>query len=278
MTPGTLYVLATPLGNMGDLSPRAIDTLRRVAIVAAEDTRYSRRLLSAIDAHPAQLVAYHGHSAATRTAGLVAALADGRDVALITDAGTPGVSDPGMELVAAARAAGRTVVPIPGPSAVTTALQAAGFPADRYLFLGFPARKGPDRRRQLADVAASPWTVVLYEAPTRLAALLRDLAGAAGPDREAVVARELTKVHEEFLCGSLADLAERVEREPVRGEITLVVAGRALRDTAAVDPAEVRRMIATHLAAGESRRELARKVATEFGLSRNDAYALVMES
>jgi len=278
-TPGTLYVLATPLGNLGDLSERAIRTLRDVPVVAAEDTRHSRRLLSAIDAHPAELLSYHAHSDAGREEQLVQVLMAGRDVALITDAGTPGVSDPGAAFVALARNAGVTVVPIPGPSAVTTALQASGLPADRYLFLGFLARKGTERRRQLADVAASPWTVVLYEAPPRLVALLADLEAVAGSERRVVVARELTKLHEEFRAGSLAEVRAHFEETPARGELTVVFEGRGSRiEDAAADPDVIDRVIADALAAGESRREVARRVSTEFGVPRNDAYRRVMDA
>lgn len=278
-SPGTLYVLATPLGNLGDLSERAIRTLREVPVVAAEDTRHSRRLLSAIDAHPAELLSYHAHSGTGREAQLVRLLLEGRDVALITDAGTPGVSDPGVLLVAAARDAGVTIVPIPGPSAVTTALQASGLAADRYLFLGFLARKGAERRRQLADVAASPWTTVLYEAPPRLVALLADLEAVAGNDRQVVVARELTKLHEEFRAGSLADVRAHFEETPARGEITVVFEGRGSRiEDAAPDPEVIDRVIADALSAGESRREIARKVSAEFGIPRNDAYRRVMDA
>jgi 16S rRNA (cytidine1402-2'-O)-methyltransferase len=280
MSAGTLFVLATPLGNLGDLSARAIEVLRSAAVVAAEDTRHSRRLLSAIDAHPGELLSFHAHSERGRTEALIGILVGGRDIALITDAGTPGVSDPGPELVAAAQDAGIAVVPIPGPSAVTTALQASGLPADRYLFLGFLPRKGPDRRSRLADVATSPWTVVLYEAAPRLVALLTDLETVAGPTRVAVVARELTKLHEEFRRDTLPALRTHFTAEPPRGEITVVVAGRPAAeaaDDATPDPAEVSRMVSARLAAGESRREVARRVSAEFGLSRNDAYRLVME-
>ena len=175
LTPmATLYVVATPLGNLADLSPRAADCLRRVAVVAAEDTRRTRGLLAHLDARP-QLLSFHAHSPPRRTEMLLEILAAGRDVALVTDAGTPGVSDPGPELVAAARKAGFPVVPLPGASAVTTALSASGFPADRYLFLGFVPRKGGERTRLLAQACAEEWTVVCFEAPSRLAALLQDL-------------------------------------------------------------------------------------------------------
>jgi len=225
-------------------------------------------------------VSYHAHSEPGRIAQLLAIVQGGRDLVLITDAGAPGVSDPGGELVAAAHEAGVPVVPIPGPSAVTTALQAAGLPADRYLFLGFLPRKGPERRARIAEVATSPWTVVLYEAAPRLVALLTDLEAAAGPGRTAVVARELTKLHEEIRRGDLAALRSHYEAAAPRGEITLVVAGRPAEEAlraAAPDTAEVERCVAAWLDAGESRREVARRVSAEFGMSRNDAYRLVME-
>jgi len=168
---GTLYVVGTPLGNLGDLSPRAAETLRQASVVAAEDTRRTRGLLSHLGAAPA-LLSFHAHSSERRLETLLEILGDGRDVALVTDAGTPGVSDPGTDLVAAALDAGFAVVPIPGPSAVATALSAAGVPADRYLFLGFVPRKGAERSRLLARAAAEEWSVVLFEAPTRLVALL----------------------------------------------------------------------------------------------------------
>jgi 16S rRNA (cytidine1402-2'-O)-methyltransferase len=271
---GTLYVVATPLGNLGDLSPRAADTLRAVAIVAAEDTRRTRALLTHIGAH-ARLRSYHAHSAPARADALLASLADGRDIALVTDAGTPTISDPGAALVAAARAGGHPVVVIPGPSAVTAALSGAGIPADRYTFLGFLPRKGPDRADRLAEIAASRVTVVLFEAANRLAALLGDLAAAAGGAREAAVARELTKHHEEFRAGTLDDLAGYYAAHEPRGEVTVVVAGARAPapqqpdDAALLD--EARRL----LAGGMTRRDAARHLADAFGVSRNAAYALV---
>ena len=172
---GTLYVVATPLGNLGDLSPRAAELLRTVPVVAAEDTRVSRGLLAHLDAHP-RLVAFHQHSDASRADALIKILREGEDIALVTDAGTPGVSDPGPFLVEGVRAAGFTVVPIPGPSAVTAAISVSGFPADRYLFLGFAPRKGPERDRWLRQAATPGVTVVCFEAPNRVEELLRELA------------------------------------------------------------------------------------------------------
>ena len=275
---GTLYVVATPLGHMGDLSPRAVETLRSVDTVAAEDTRRTLGLLSAIDAHP-RLLSYHAHSTERRAEALLALLADGRDVALVTDAGTPAISDPGVELVAAARAAGVRVVPIPGPSAVATALSAAGLSGDRYLFLGFVPRKGKERRQLLERAAVEAWTVVFFEAPPRLVELLQDLAALCGDQRHVVVARELTKLHEELRSGTLADLAAHYGDTPPRGEVTVVLAGRGdvPDEPVAVDAAEVAQVVRERLAAGESRKDIVRMVAARFNLPRNDAYRLVMD-
>lgn len=272
----TLYVVATPLGNLADLSPRAADCLRRVAVVAAEDTRRTRGLLAHLDARP-QLVSFHAHSGPRRTEVLLEILSEGRDVALVTDAGTPGVSDPGPELVAAARKAGFPVVPLPGASAVTVALSASGLPADRYLMLGFVPRKGSERLRVLTRAAEEEWPVVFFEAPGRLAALLRHLVGIAGPDRRAVVARELTKLHEEFRDGTLTELADYYSRVEPKGEITLILVGTGVPPAPADRSDEALALARRLLEGGISRRETARRVAAELGLPRNEAYRLVME-
>ena len=272
----TLYVVATPLGNLADLSPRAADCLRQVAVVAAEDTRRTRGLLTHLGATP-QLLSFHAHSTPRRTERLLEILQSGRDVALVTDAGTPGVSDPGAELAAVARAQGFGVVPIPGASAVTTALSGSGLPADRYLFLGFVPRKGGERARMLARAAAEEWSVVFFESPARLAALLADLRTVAGPDRTAVVARELTKIHEEFRGGTLAELADYYSTQEARGEVTLVLAGTGMAPPLPDRSDEARALAVRLLGEGVSRRQAARQVATEIGLPRNEAYRLVME-
>ena len=271
----TLYVVATPLGNLQDLTRRAADVLRTVPVVAAEDTRHTRRLLAHLDAHP-QLVSVHAHAGAARLDAVVRRLLAGEDVALVSDAGTPAVSDPGAELVRLARAAGISVVPVPGPSAVAAALSASGLSADRFVFLGFLPRTGSDRRRLLERVAAEPWTVVLYEAPGRLAALLGALAEACGGDRRAVVARELTKLHEEIREGTLQDLAVYYSANEPLGEVTVLVAGappaepvldvEGLRD-------EARRL----LAGGLSRKDAIRRLTESRGLRRNEVYRLVMD-
>jgi 16S rRNA (cytidine1402-2'-O)-methyltransferase len=272
----TLYVVATPLGNLGDLSPRAADVLRTVSVVAAEDTRRTRGLLAHLGASPTVL-SFHAHSQSRRLDTMLEILADDRDVALVTDAGTPAVSDPGTDLVAAAREAGHTVVPIPGPSAVATALSAAGLSGDRYLFLGFLPRKGGARARLLERAAVEEWSVVFFEAPTRLVALLADLAKVAGASRQAVVARELTKVHEELRYGTLAELVDYYSEFPPRGELTIVVAGTGAPAAPPDRTDEAMERANELLAEGMSRREVARLLTETHGLSRNDAYRLVME-
>jgi len=275
MPVATLYVVATPLGNLGDLSARAVATLRAVPVVAAEDTRRVRGLLAHIEARP-RVLSFHAHSPARRREALLDILHDGRDVALVTDAGTPGISDPGEDLVDAVRAAGITVVPIPGPSAVATALSAAGLPADRYLFLGFVPRKGRERDRLLRAAAASEWTVVLYEAPPRLASLLQDLLPLAGPERRVVIARELTKMYEEFRAGTLGELAPYYEASPPKGEITVILAGR---DDEVPTPAatfDVAARGAELLAEGCSRKAAVQRLIEESGVPRNEVYRIVM--
>ncbi len=274
--PGTLYIVATPLGNLGDLSTRAAEVLRSVAVVAAEDTRRTRGLLSHLGASP-RLLSYHAHSDDGRLETLLEILDAGRDVALVSDAGTPVVSDPGVDLVAAAREAGATIVPIPGPSAVAAALSAAGLRGDRYLFLGFIPRKGGERARLLSRAATEEWSVVLFEAPPRLVDLLQDLATVAGADRRAVVARELTKLHEELRAGTLEELAGYYSEHPPRGELTIVVEGTGTPAEPPDRTGDAVEQAALLLAEGLTRREVVRRLSETLGLSRNDAYRLVME-
>ncbi len=272
---GTLYVVATPLGNLADLSPRAADTLRRVTAVAAEDTRHTRPLLTHIGSS-ADLVSVHAHSPAAALKRVLDLLAAGRDVALVTDAGTPAVSDPGTALVAAARARDFTVVTVPGPTAVAAALAVSGLPADRYLFIGFLPRKGAERRRLLELVAQAEWTVVLFESPLRTVELLEDLVEACGAERRAAVARELTKMFEETRSGTLTELEGYYRGAPPRGEVTVVVAGTGTphREAPRPDPEARARAL---LAQGMSRRDVANALADETGISRNSAYRLVNE-
>ncbi len=272
---GTLYVVATPLGNLDDLSPRAAATLSGVTVVAAEDTRRTRVLLTHVGSR-AELVSFHAHSSEAALRRILALLGAGKDVALVTDAGTPAVSDPGAALVAAARERDVPVVTVPGPTAVAAALAVSGLSADRYAFLGFLPRKGGERRRLLETVAQSEWTVVLFEAPARVAELLTDLAAACGGERGAAVAREMTKVFEETRAGTLADLAQYYGEAAPRGEVTVVVAGtgRPARAEPATDPQARARDL---LAQGMTRKDAADQLAAETGIARNTAYRLVNE-
>ncbi len=273
---GTLYVVATPLGNLDDLSPRAAATLRQVAAVVAEDTRHTKPLLAHAGAR-GELVSFHAHSSAAALRRILDLLGTGKDVALVTDAGTPAVSDPGAELVAAARARDVNVVTVPGPTAVAAALSVSGLAADRYLFLGFLPRKGGERRRLLDLVAQSEWTVVLFEAPPRVAALLEDLAAACGGERCAAVARELTKVFEETRAGTLEELAGYYAAAPPRGEVTVLVAGAGKRVREEEPPPDAEARARALLAQGMTRRDVADQLAAETGITRNTAYRLVNE-
>jgi 16S rRNA (cytidine1402-2'-O)-methyltransferase len=272
---GTLYVVATPLGNLDDLSPRAAATLARVTVVAAEDTRHTKVLLAHVGSR-AELLSFHAHSSDAVLGRILHLLGSGKDVALVTDAGTPTVSDPGAALVAAARERDVPVVTVPGPTAVAAALAVSGLPADRYLFLGFLPRKGGERRRLLETVAQSAWTTVLFEAPNRVAELLADLVAACGGERRAAVARELTKVFEETRVGTLAVLAGYYAEAVVRGEVTVIVAGtgRVAPEERPPDPAERARRL---LAQGMTRKDVAEQLAEETGITRNRAYRLVNE-
>ncbi len=266
---GTLYVLATPIGNLGDLTPRAAAVLRAAGAVAAEDTRRTSRLFAHLGADAPTLLSLPAFDERGRLEPIVARLRAGQDVALCTDAGTPGVSDPGVALVAAAWEAGARVVPVPGPSAALAALMASGLPADQFFFAGFLPRKGGGRAERLAFLRALPVTLVLYEAGNRTGATLSDLAGALG-DRLAVVGRELTKLHEELARGRLSQLATRFAGE-VKGEVTVVVAG-ADETPAPLDEEPLDVELRRRLAAGEAPGLTAREVARARGLKRGEVY------
>lgn len=269
-TAGTLWVVATPIGNLDDLSPRAKRVLAGVAVIAAEDTRHTRHLLQHFGlATP--MLALHEHNEASVVPQLLERLRAGDEVALVSDAGTPLISDPGARLVAAVRAAGLCTSPVPGPAAVVAALSVAGLPSERFAFEGFlPAKPGP-RRERLAGLMGEARTLVFYEAPHRLEALLGDLERTFGAGRSAAVARELTKVHETVLDGTLAQLRERVaaDANQRRGEIVVLVAGSALPEAAVL--AEGRRLFA--LLRGELPPARAARIAAEFtGASRRALY------
>jgi len=241
---GTLQVVATPIGNLADLSPRAQEVLRAAAVIAAEDTRRTLQLLKSVGiVRP--LISLYEHNEAQRVPQLLARLEAGESVALVSDAGTPLLSDPGFELVRAAARAGFTVQAIPGASAITTALAAAGLPAQRFCFEGFLPARGAERRAALAALAHEPRTLVFFEAPHRIIATLTDMAAEFGAQREAVVARELTKVHESIYRGTLAQLlaCAQADENFARGEITLVLNGAAAEQGAQAQPPELRRTV-----------------------------------
>jgi 16S rRNA (cytidine1402-2'-O)-methyltransferase len=274
--PGTLLLAATPLGDVRDASPRLRDALGAVPVVAAEDTRRLRRLAADLGVRPAgRVVSYYDVNEAARTPELVAALRAGQDVLLVTDAGMPGVSDPGYRLVSAAVAEGLPVTALPGPSAVTTALVLSGLPCDRFCFEGFLPRRPGERRTALDALRDEPRTMVFFEAPHRLAATLADAAQVLGGDRRATACRELTKTHEEVRRGTLAELAEWAAAG-VRGEITLVVAGAPRRPAVPADPAALAAEVARREEAGQPRKEAMAAVARDAGVSRREVYDAVV--
>lgn len=270
----TLYVVSTPIGNLGDLTLRASEVLGTVARVLCEDTRRTRILVGHLGIRPT-LVSLHEHNEVARTARVLAWMQDGEDLALVSDAGTPLISDPGARLVAAVLEAGHEVIPVPGPSAVTAALVASGLPSDHFAFLGFPPRKGKDRKTLLARVADSPETVVLFESAERLDALLADLVEACGPRRRVAVARELTKLHEDVVRGTLAEARSYYREVPPRGEITVVIGpSDEASGTAGIDPVAVEALARALLAEGLRTTEVAAELARRTGLSRNEAYRI----
>ncbi len=270
---GTLFVVATPIGNLGDISARALEVLRAVAVVAAEDTRVTRKLWSRFDIDTLML-SYHAHSDDRRTRELLERLEAGDDVALVTDAGTPLVSDPGDVLVSAWIERGGAVVPIPGASAVLAALVASGIAAPRWGFEGFLPRKGRERRERLTRIAGDDRATVIFEAHGRTAATLVDLARVCGPERRAAVCRELTKLHEEVRRGSLTALADEIATTPIKGEVVIVVAGATQAQAAAYSLEAGRARVDRLVAEGVKRSVAARMVAEESGLPRRELFAV----
>ncbi len=270
-----LALVATPIGNLGDLSPRARAVLATVDVIACEDTRRTRALLSAMGIRGQRLIAVHEHNEHQAAAGVVGLLEEGRTVALVTDAGTPGISDPGSVAVAAARAAGHAVVSIPGPVAFISALIISGLPTDRFVMEGFLPAKGQDRRRRVEAVAREPRTVVLYEAPHRLRATLSDLVDACGPGRPVSVSRELTKRFESTWSGPLGEAADALG-EP-RGEYVIVLGGAPVADDPVAADAALDRAVLDALASGASVRDAAAAAAAATGASKAAAYARALE-
>jgi 16S rRNA (cytidine1402-2'-O)-methyltransferase len=266
----TLYLVSTPIGNLEDITLRALRLLREVSLIAAEDTRTTGRLLKHYNIET-PLTSFHDYSTPQKIAGLVERLATA-DVALVTDAGTPGLSDPGYELVRAAVEAGVTISPIPGPSAAITALVSSGLPTDRFLFLGFLPRQAKARREALSAVANLPYTLVLYESPHRVLDLLADVMAVLG-DRPVAIGRELTKLYEEIWRGPAGEAISHFSQGQIRGEFTLVIAGHE-ETVQEWDEAAVRAALAAQLAQGISRKEAAGRVAAQSGWRKREVYGL----
>jgi 16S rRNA (cytidine1402-2'-O)-methyltransferase len=269
----TLYLVATPIGNLEDISARALRVLREVPLIAAEDTRHTGKLLKHFEINT-PLTSYFEHNKLRKLDHVLAKLAEG-EVALVSDAGTPALNDPGYELVRAALDAGHQVVPVPGPSAPVAALVASGLPTDRFLYLGYLGRKPTNRRRQLAEVAGLPYTLVFLETPHRLLAALDDLLTELG-DRQIAVVRELTKLHEEIFRGKISEAAAHFDASPPKGEITLIVDG-APPKTDLWDLERVRESLEVGLARGESVSSLSREISTKSGWKRREIYRLATE-
>ncbi|HEY5269131.1 MAG TPA: 16S rRNA (cytidine(1402)-2'-O)-methyltransferase [Anaerolineales bacterium] len=272
---GTLYLVATPIGNLEDMSPRAVRTLREARIIAAEDTRVTRKLLTHFDLHT-PLTSYFEHNKLTKLEAILSALVVG-NVALVSDAGTPAINDPGYELVKAALKAGHSVCPIPGPSASVAALAASGLPTDSFLYLGYLPRKSSERQALAGQVASLSSTLIFLESPHRLLAALKDLEFSLG-DRQMAVARELTKLHEEIWRGSISAAHAHFSQNEPRGEFTLVVAGKTKSKKKQWTENKVMIAVKFGLKLGESPSALAKRVADESGWNRKEIYSIIMET
>jgi 16S rRNA (cytidine1402-2'-O)-methyltransferase len=271
--PGILYIVATPIGNLEDMTFRAVRVLKDVDLIAAEDTRHTQVLLNRFEIGTA-LTSYHQHNERTKARQLVARLKRGASIALVSDAGTPAISDPGYRLVVEALDAGIRVIPVPGPSALTAVLSAGGLPTNEFVFAGFLPAKKQERRSKLRELRDEHRSMVMHEAPHRLKECLDDLHDVLG-DRRIVVAREVTKVHEEFIRGCVSQVIEELAAKEVRGEITLVVEGSS-QDTAVSEEA-LRDEIATLQAGGKRVKEIAEILGEKFGYSKKEIYRLVLD-
>jgi 16S rRNA (cytidine1402-2'-O)-methyltransferase len=273
---GALVVVATPIGNLGDVSARTRDELERADAIYCEDTRRTRQLLSALGIRGGgRLVSLHEHNEQSRVDEVVGRVGGGERVVLVSDAGTPGVSDPGGRVCAAVAAAGLEVTAIPGPSAALAALVVSGLASERFVFEGFLPRRGAARERVISSLVDEARTIVLFESPQRLGATLEDLSATLG-ERRAVVARELTKLHEEVVRGTLGELAERYASGDVLGEVVVVIEG-SFAPPAEIDDATLSAALASELAAGASVRDAASSVAGVFGVSQRRAYELALD-
>ncbi len=273
--PGIVYVVATPIGNLEDITFRAARILREVSAVAAEDTRQSSKLLNHLGIST-RLISCHEHNEQARAAELLDIVRAGGSIAIITDAGTPLISDPGFRIVNAAVEAGLTVVPVPGASAAITALSASGLPPDQFHFAGFVPPKSSQRRRAFEDLRDSKITTIFYEAPHRIVESLADLEAVLGPDRPVVVARELTKLHEEFARGTAAEVRRDFEaRASIKGEITLLVGPAPERPIPESEPSDLRAQVEALIAGGMPKMDAIKEVARRHGFGKREVYKLV---
>ena len=275
----TLYIVATPIGNLSDASARSIEVLGAVDGILAEDTRRTRKLLDRYDLR-ASLTSLHEHNEASRIPRVITRLDAGDDLALVSDAGTPLLSDPGERLVRAVLDGGHTVTPVPGPSAILSALMGAGFPTVPFIFHGFVPRKGKPRQVMLEQIAAAPETSVVFESPERVAALLRALVALVADVRQVVVAREMTKIHEEFFRGTMAEAARYYAENKARGEVTVVISPRPPAEGLAegresVDKAAAQALARALLDEGLNLSRVAREVSSRLGIAKNAAYEIV---
>jgi len=272
---GQLWLVSTPIGNLGDLAPRAVNTLQSCALICCEDTRHSGKLLSYAGIAGVRLAIANEHTEDARSAEVLALLAAGSDVAVLTDAGTPGISDPGARLVRAGIDAGYRVSAVPGPAALVMGLVLSGFDTTRFVFEGFLPRSGKDRSQRIAEVASERRTIVLYEAPHRVQRTVADLLAACGPDRQIALARELTKLHEETWRGSLVDAAQHVAEQAPRGEYVVVVEGAPVETVATTDDSIVS-ALRTALVGGADRRAAIATVTATTGASKRRVYDLAL--
>ncbi len=273
--PGTLYIVGTPIGNLEDITYRAVRILQSVDLIAAEDTRHTGRLLQHFQISAPQ-ISYHDHNRNSRTPEILEHLASQKAIALVTDAGMPGISDPGYELVKACIDAGIPVVPIPGVTAVTTAISACGLPSERFIFEGFLPAKGQERRNRLESFQTEIRTIILYESPHRLQQTLKDLAEALGIKRQIVLARELTKLHEEFWRGTLENAIAHCQNREPQGEYTLVVAGTPLA-LPHLSESELKAQLLKIMQEGVSKSQASRQLAKVTAHSRSELYQLALE-
>jgi 16S rRNA (cytidine1402-2'-O)-methyltransferase len=272
--PGTLYIVATPIGNLEDITLRALRILKEVDLIAAEDTRHTQHLLRHFDIRT-PLTSYHDHNEQTKARQLVARLQQGESIALVSDAGTPTISDPGYRLLLEAIQAQIKIVPLPGASALTTVLSASGLPTDRFLFEGFLPAKAGERRDRLQMLRDETGTLIFYEAPHRLKQTLDDIHAIFG-DREMLLAREVTKLHEEFLRGSVSELIQQIDDREIRGEVTLVISGARGENQVSVD--QLKSEIEELRSKGMRVKEIAEVLGERYSLAKRELYRIALEN